>query len=333
MEQINNTDSKNIDISVIIPAYNAENTLHQCLSGLAAQTIPAERYEVILVDDGSTDQTRKIAEQFDVTYIFQKNQGPAAARNRGVESARGSIILFTDSDCIPLPAWIEEMTGPFSDPDVIAVKGAYITNQKSPTARFAQVEFEERYNLLLNNDYIDMIDTYSAAFRKPVFLSFGGFDPSFPVANNEDTDLSYKMSTLGKKMVFNPNAIVEHLNHPACLKRYATLKFSRGYWRMIVYKRYPDKMMKDSYTPQTLKLQILFLFMALLCLFSAVLMWKIFWYPFFLFFLLFCLVSLPFILLAIQKDFITGMTSPFFIAIRAASLGLGACWGIVSRTR
>lgn len=327
------TNSNSIDISVIVPAYNAEKTLSQCLSALAAQSIPAERYEVILVDDGSTDETRKIPEEFDVKCIYQKNQGPATARNRGVESAQGSIILFTDSDCIPQPDWIEEMIRPFSDLDVIAVKGAYKTSQNDLTAKFVQIEFEERYRLLLNNEYIDMIDTYSAAFRKSAFLSLGGFDASFPEANNEDTDLSYKMSQLGKKMIFNPNAIVEHLSHPDSLKRYAILKFWRGYWRMVVYKRYPDKMVKDSYTPQTLKLQILFLFMSVLSIFAVVLLSQLLWYPFFSFLLLFCLVSSPFILQAVKKDFITGLASPLFIVVRALSLGLGACWGFLSRSQ
>ena len=128
-------------------------------------------------------------------------------------------------------------------------------------ARFAQVEFEERFDMLKRVGTIDMVDTYSAGFRKEIFLKMGGFDTSFPVANNEDTEFSYRMSKLGYRMVFNPDAIVYHLNHPDTIRKYARLKFWRGYWRMVVYKKFPDKMLKDTYTPQTLKLQILFLFL------------------------------------------------------------------------
>ena len=68
--------------SVIIPAYNAEKTLSSCLKALSYQSLPKEDYEVIVVDDGSTDGTSKIAKRFNVKYIFQANQGPATARNR-----------------------------------------------------------------------------------------------------------------------------------------------------------------------------------------------------------------------------------------------------------
>lgn len=178
-----------------------------------------------------------------------------------------------------------------------------------------------------------MIDTYSAAYRKSTFLSLGGFDPSFPVANNEDTELSYKMSRSGHKMVFNPRAVVYHLNHPDSIRRYARLKFWRGYWRMVVYKRYPDKMLRDTYTPQTLKLQILFFFLSLMSLFLMFPAPNIM--PYFLIFgtFLFGLSSLPFILAAIRKDAKIGMLSPFFISVRALSLGLGVFWGIMSRER
>jgi glycosyltransferase involved in cell wall biosynthesis len=217
--------------SIIIPAYNAEKTLSSCLASLTDQSLSKELFEVIVVDDGSTDSTSKIAGQFNIHYIYQANQGPAAARNRGARDAKGDIILFTDSDCIPDHYWIQQMTRPFSAPDVIAVKGAYKTRQRELVARFAQAEFEDRYDLLKKRSIIDMIDTYSAAFRKDVFLNIGGFDQSFPVANNEDTDLSYRLAAKGYKLVFNQGAFVYH-THPDSFLKYLKLKFRRGYWRM-----------------------------------------------------------------------------------------------------
>ena len=316
--------------SIIIPAYNAEGTLERCLNALVQQSITKESYEVIVVDDGSTDETASIAKRFSVRYYRQSNQGPATARNRGVEESEGEIVLFTDADCVPEPNWIEEMVKPFKDEGVVAVKGAYKTDQKSIIARFAQIEFEERYRLLLRSKYIDMIDTYSAAYRKSIFLLLGGFDPSFPVANNEDTELSYKMSGAGYKMVFNPKAVVCHLNHPDSVRRYAKLKFWRGYWRMVVYKRYPDKMLKDTYTPQTLKLQILFLFISLAALPFVFLMPIIILYPLFFSLFLFGLSSIPYSWIAIRKGLKFGFLAPFFISLRALSLGLGILYGLIS---
>lgn len=319
--------------SVIIPAYNARNTIEKCMLALTNQSVPKENYEVIVVDDGSTDNTAEMVKKFQVKYFHQPNHGPATARNKGVREAKGEIILFTDADCVPRDNWIEEMAKPFENPEVMAVKGAYKTEQKTLIARFAQVEFEERFNMLKKAESIDMVDTYSAGYRKSVFLSLGGFDPSFPFANNEDTELSYKMSRAGHRMVFKPNAIVYHFGHPDSIRKYARLKFWRGYWRMVVYKRYPDKMLRDSYTPQTLKLQILFLFIFLTCLPFSWFMPNLLFYPAILCLILFILSTLPFIRLALTRDLIVALLSPFFLSVRAVSLGLGIIWGIASQKK
>ncbi|HLF86503.1 MAG TPA: glycosyltransferase, partial [Nitrospiria bacterium] len=303
-------------VSVIVPVYNNQESIKKCIEALLGQDYPNNGYEVIVVDDGSDDGTAGVVKAYPLKYIYQKNQGPAAARNRGAGEAKGDIILFTDSDCVPDPDWIREMVKPFDVPDVVAVKGAYKTNQRAVTARFAQIEFEERFNMLKKAESIDMVDTYSAGFRRGVFLEMKGFDTSFPVANNEDTELSYRMSRLGFRMVFNPNAIVYHLNHPDTIMRYARLKFWRGYWRMVVYKRFPDKMIKDTYTPQTLKLQILSLFfffavLPLIPLFPAVGIFLLL-----LGSLSFLVLSVPFTVLAFSKDPVVGLLAPFLLLVR-----------------
>ncbi len=320
-------------VSVIVPVYNNQESIKKCVEALLGQNYPNNGYEVIVVDDGSDDGTAGVVKAYPLKYIYQKNQGPAAARNRGAGEAKGDIILFTDSDCVPDGNWISEMVKPFKTPDVVAVKGAYKTNQRALTARFAQIEFEERFNMLKKAGSIDMVDTYSAGFRRGVFLEMKGFDTSFPVANNEDTELSYRMSRLGFRMVFNPNAIVYHLNHPDTIKRYARLKFWRGYWRMVVYKRFPDKMIKDTYTPQTLKLQILSLFF-----FFAVLPLILFFPVVGIFLLLlaslsFLVLSVPFTMLALSKDPVVGFFAPFLLLVRAALIGFGLLWGIARSRR
>ncbi len=314
-----------IKYSIIVPAYNAGNTIKGCLSAALNQSISRDDYEVIVVDDGSTDGTGDMVKRFPVKYICQPNRGPASARNHGAREAIGKIILFTDSDCVPAYKWVEEMTKPFEKPDVIAVKGAYKTNQRSLIARLVQTEFEERFEMLKRAESIDMVDTYSAAFRRDIFRQAGGFDESFPVANNEDTDLSYKLSSAGYKMVFNPEAIVYHLRHPDTLLRYARQKFWRGYWRMVVYKRFPKKMVKDAYTPQSLKFQILFLFGIVPFLILSTLL-EMGLYLAVLLFIAFVISTLPFSLSAVKKDFLVGLMSPFFLATRALSIGLGVLY-------
>ncbi|MEO5361849.1 MAG: glycosyltransferase [Nitrospirota bacterium] len=302
------------------------------MEALLKQTCPLETYEVIVIDDGSKDKTGEIASGYPIRYYRKENGGPASARNMGVREAAAEIILFTDADCVVTGSWIEEMLRPFEDPEVSAVKGAYRTNQRQLTARFAQVEFEERFAMLRNAPSIDMIDTYAAAFRKAVFNSAGGFDESFPVANNEDTDLSYKLSAAGHKMVFNGSAIVYHLNHPASVRRYGSIKFQRGYWRMVVYKRYPDKMIKDTYTPQSLKIQILTLFGGVFLLALSALVHTAL-YVSLLLFILFLLSTARFAAFAFKADKAIGVLSPFFIALRASSIGLGVLYYFISGHR
>ncbi len=326
---VESDQGKSVHVSVVIPAYNAEQTLGPCLGSLARQSYASEHYEVIVVDDGSTDQTAGIARRFPVRYFFQDNQGPATARNKGGELARGEILLFTDSDCVPHRDWVKEMVAAFDDPEVMAVKGAYRTEQKGIVARFAQLEFEERFTMLEKVTSIDMVDTYSAGYRREVFIRLGGFDTRFPVANNEDVELSYRMAAQNYRMVFNPGAIVYHLGHPDTVGRYARLKFSRGYWRMVVYKQFPGKMLKDSYTPQSLKMQILVLFLLVLALPAPLLFPG--WGPLLLAgtVALFIILIFPFSVTALKKDPAAGLATPFLLAVRGASLGLGVVWGLL----
>lgn len=313
-------------LSVVIPAYNSEKSLYYCLESLTNQSIPKASYEVIVVDDGSTDRTSEIARDFNVKYLFQENQGPASARNKGVRNASGEIVLFTDSDCVPDHNWMQEMISPFKDPEIVSVKGAYKTRQKELAARFAQAEFEDRYDLLQKSVTIDMVDTYSAAFRKDIFLNMGGFDENFPVANNEDTDLSYRLASKGYKLVFNPRAFVYH-THPDALLKYLKLKFRRGYWRMVVYRRYPDKALKDSYTPVVIKIQTMLMALSILLFLLA-------WIePKLIYLALMCwgliiVSSFSFSIKTFKKDKPVGLLSPGVILLRSLVFALGSLLGM-----
>jgi glycosyltransferase involved in cell wall biosynthesis len=171
-------------ISVIVPAYNAERTLDACLSALTRQFVPpGMQMEIIVVDDGSVDDTAHVASRYGVRLIRQANAGPSAARNAGAGAARGELLLFTDADCAPAPDWAARMAAPFADPDVAGAKGVYQTAQMEPVARFVQVEYEDRYDRMRGQSHIDFIDTYAAAYRRDIFLEAGGFDTTFRTAS------------------------------------------------------------------------------------------------------------------------------------------------------
>jgi cellulose synthase/poly-beta-1,6-N-acetylglucosamine synthase-like glycosyltransferase len=314
-------EKKTIRYSIIIPAYNAGRTLPDTLTALKQQTIFPDEYEVIVVDDGSTDDTADVARRFGAKCLSQPNRGPAAARNHGVRVAKGEIILFTDADCSPDKDWLRQMLMPFQNEKTMGVKGAYRTHQKSFAARFAQSEFEDRYDLLSKAGAIDMVDTYSAAFRRDRFIQIGLFDESFPVANNEDTELSYRMCAAGYRLEFNPEAIVYHL-HPDSFMKYLRLKFKRGYWRMIVYRSYPGKALKDTYTPVVIKIQTMMAALSMPGVVLSIVFPEMMMITAGLF-LGIMASSVPFSLKTFKKDPVIGLISPVVVLGRSLSFALG----------
>jgi len=315
--------------SVIIPAYNEENSIKECILALQNQT--RKPFEIILADDGSFDNTVEIAETFsEIKILKQKNRGPAVARNCGAKIAKGEIIVFIDADCVAEKNWLEEMLKPFESREIAGVQGRYKTNQKELIARFSQIEIEERYERLSKEKYIDFIGSYSAAYRKGVFEKFNGFDEKFPVASGEDPDLSFRIAEKGYKLVFNPNAIVYH-THQTSLAKYLKTKFFRAYWRILLYKKHPEKMAKDSYTPQTLKAEIACLIMAILAgilgIFFSIK--ELFLVSEALIILIFIL-NLKFLLFAIKKDWQIALLSLVVIPLRTISFSLGLAAGILS---
>jgi glycosyltransferase involved in cell wall biosynthesis len=283
------------------------------------------RYEIIIVDDGSTDGSLKDMDSNGVRVIRQENQGPAVARNVGVEKAQGSIVLFTDGDCEPNEDWIEQMVRPLEGDSVSGVKGSYLTLQRGIVPRFVQLEYESKYEKMKKDRFIDFIDTYSAAFIKKDFLQVGKYDTRFPTASVEDQEFSFRMWKKGFRMVFNPHAKVYH-THSYSLWNYMKKKFKIGYWKALVLKDHPQKAVRDSHTPQLLKLE-----MAFALLFFGCLLLSLFHDNFLLYALFplagFSVTVLPLVLRLFRKDAMVALFSPLLLLVRAVSLSLGLMAG------
>lgn len=318
-------------ISVIIPAHNMADTIGPCLQALTRQTIPPAHYEIIVVDDGSTDDTGRIAERCGASRVIRKPRGgfAAAARNLGIRAARGEITCFTDADCTPQPDWLAQITAPLANPHISGVKGVYTTRQRSLVARFVQLEYEEKYALLQQQATVRFIDFYAAAFRRQVLLSNDGFDENFP--NSEDRELSFRLATRGYRMVFQPHAVVNHI-HAATLPDYFHKKMRNGYWTAQVVRRFPTHSVDDSYTPQTQKFQIL-----LMALFLAGLGSMILFPPAgfvaLLAGIIFLLSTAGFVRRGWTKDKPAALAAPLFLAARATALGLGYTGGLLRPAR
>jgi cellulose synthase/poly-beta-1,6-N-acetylglucosamine synthase-like glycosyltransferase len=136
--------------------------------------------------------------------------GPAAARNHGVALAQGDLVLFTDADCAPAPDWVARLAATFNAPEVMGARGVYRTRQTSLVARFVQQEYQDKYDRTARRRAIDFIDTYSAGYRRAVFLENGGFETAFPVPSVEDQEFSFRLAEKGYRLVFAPDAVVYH---------------------------------------------------------------------------------------------------------------------------
>jgi len=315
---------------VVIPTYNAERTIDSCLDALLQQSVERDCYEIIVVDDGSTDATPAIVASYpSVRLIRQANAGPAVARNRGAQEARGEILLFTDADCVPAHDWIERMTAPFQrSEEIVGVKGTYLLRQRALVARFVQLEYEDKYHHMAKYEHIDFIDTYSAGYRRDVFLANGGFDTSFPTASVEDQEFSFRLARQGYKMVFVPDAHVYHLGHADTLTKYLRKKFKIGYWKVLVHKRHPGKILADSHTPQVLKVQLL-LAAALAILLVGGVVWHPLWWGALAVGCGFVLTTLPFVWRALRKDATVALLAPALLFLRAWALGTGFAIGLL----
>lgn len=254
-----------VDYSVVIPAYNAAHAIGATLDALGNQSVDRHRYEVVVVEDGSTDATaelvrRRLALPSDgsraadrVRLIPQPHAGAAAARNTGARYARGRVLLFLDADCCPAADWIERMVAPLDQPCVAGVSGQVRTHQQRLVPRFIQFEYDERYERVGRQAELDFVTSATAAYRREVFERVGGFDTDMLGA--EDVDLSFRLVEAGYRLAYTPEAVVYH-RHPANWWAYVRRKFWYAYWRTTVYVRHPAKVARDSRTPHTQKLQI-----------------------------------------------------------------------------
>lgn len=326
--------------SVIVPVYNGASVITRCLDALAAQTIPPDRYEIIVVDDGSRDDTAEQVNEWmarhpgrPIRLLRQENAGPAAARNHGARMAQAPILLFTDADCAPMPDWVETMLAAFEDPEVVGVKGAYLTDQRGLVPRFVQAEYEDRYDRMRGLAQIDFIDTYSAGYRREIFLENGGFDPIFTTASVEDQEFSFRLAQKGYRLVFEPRARVRHL-HDSDLGEYARRKYFIGFWKALLTRWHPERMVQDSHTPQVLKIQIVLAGLFLACLPLALL--GLAWPPLrwfggalVLVVLLFLATALPFLAKLARHSWLLALVGIPMLVTRAVALGAGYLLGTI----
>lgn len=218
-------------LSVVLPTYNRLGQLKQVLAGLCGQTVSADSFEVVVVSDGSSDGTNEyltsLETPFKLVPVLQENGGVATARNNGIKTASGEIVLFIDDDVVPTPQLIAEHLRCHSA-DNIVVLGPMLTPPD-----YAMKPWVAWEQAMLMKQYQDMLDgkweptarqfyTGNTSLGRQHLLTAGGFDPAFRRA--EDVELAYRLEDMGLKFVFNYDAVGYH---------YADRSF--GSWAAIPY--------------------------------------------------------------------------------------------------
>ncbi len=203
--------------SIVIPTYKRPEQLAVCLQACVRLEYPHDRFEIIIVDDGSpvpvevpkNDGSNLVS----ITCLRQFNSGPASARNMGAKHARGDILAFTDDDCIPTPQWLREMAQTFNDAPTGLVGGQTINGLVGNLYSTAsQMIVDEAYAYFLSRDSdLRFFASNNMAVSAILFHESGGFDSSFRIS--EDRDFCDRWIRQGHPLVYTSKAIVYHHHH------------------------------------------------------------------------------------------------------------------------
>jgi len=237
-------------LSVTIPTYNRCNVLQKTLAALFRQGQAPEDFEIIVVDDGSTDDTFQVVSTLAATsfvglrYIFQDNKGAAAARNRGLEQARGKIVLFIDNDIIASPSLLAEHLRyhrlyPASN---VAVLGRVLLAPEIPTTSLNREHAVSMWRSIQDGQEVGWQHFFTGNVSlKHSFLLENHllFDESLPGSGYEDTEFGYRCSKKGLKIFYNAQALGYHY-HDLTFESFLRMNQRYGETLAVLHHKYPE---------------------------------------------------------------------------------------------
>ncbi len=245
-----------MDYSIVIPSYNRKEVLGEVLGALGRQE-SAPSFEVVVVDDGSTDGTDAFLRSYDAPFplqiLQQENQGPAAARNAGVAAAAGERVAFLGDDTVPSSGWLKAHEAATrtagarrirDEGGALGVIGYTSWHPRMKLTRFLRYinEFGLQFGYALLDDPEDVgfqfFYTSNLTLPRQLLLD-EPFDVSFPYAAWEDIEVSYRLYSKGFRLHYAPEAVVAH-DHPTDLRRFAERQERAGFCAVVFYRLHPE---------------------------------------------------------------------------------------------
>lgn len=236
--------------SIVIPTYNRPERLANCLQAIAQLDYPRDRFEVVVVDDGSEPAiepvTMSFRSQLNLTVLRQANSGPAKARNTGATQAQGKYVVFTDDDCQPAIDWLKCLEAHFTNsPDSLV--GGYTNNAlpKNLYSTASQILIDYLYSYYnLTEDRAGFFASNNFAMPRELFHKIGGFDTNFPLAAGEDREFCDRWQYHNYSMRYAPDVQIHHA-HKLSLKTFWRQHFNYGRGAFCFHQIRADRVNKQ----------------------------------------------------------------------------------------
>ncbi len=230
-------------VSIVIPAYNEAETIGRTVSACLQQDWRDGDIEIVVVDDGSTDDTAVAAERLGAKCIRQTNAGPSAARNAGWRAARGDIICLLDSDCVPNTGWVRRFVTRLEAEGLDGIGGSFsIANPESLLASCAHQDIVRRHAQMGQDAHF--LPGGNSCYRRCVLQATGGFKEELRAT--EDAELAYRARKQGFRLGFDPNnKVAQH--YRTSLGGHLRKQFRQAGTRLRVYRDHPNMRRGDGY--------------------------------------------------------------------------------------
>jgi len=211
----NNDDSDMLFVSIIIPAFNAEQYIEKCLLSLQGLDYPKDKYEVLVIDNGSSDRTVEVAKHCSA-QLWEEGGTISRLRNFGVEKSKGSILAFLDADCVAPSHWLKEGIQLLKNEKIGAVGSWYqLPADTTLVERVWDLQMSSRREKIGD---INWVPSGNLIMTKSVFYSVGGFEED--LTTSEDVDLCQRVREQGLRVYTDPILAVEHLGNPKTIERF-----------------------------------------------------------------------------------------------------------------